>query len=780
MADYRVRASNPQIGPRALIYTSSVGKKHRPAGGGASGSKLDEAITLHRSGKLIEAIRIYESQTQLPKARQYLGVAHCQLGDRERGLELLRSAVEACPQDSEALANLAVVLHEEGQFDESLNLIERAATFDPSNADLLDKRGFILQDLGRHGEAIQSFDLALQIDPQHPDVWFHRGYSQLELREYGPAEASLREVVRLTPQNDEAWTNLGNALLGQFKGVEALQAYRKAIDLRPSAQAYHALAGGLSAMADLPGALRAAQTATQLEPKRAEYQAHLGSLLSASKRTADAIERYERAVSLEPANESLTVSLATLRNQTGDFDGAMQVLGSLDDPSPAAQLVRSILVPVIPKDVQEMNSARQKALSGLSELANVDGAIDDPMQQVNLTSFYWSYHSEGESELQQAAVDAYRHLSPSLFWESPWLTEPRSGKLRVGVVSSFLRRHTIGKLFLPLISALKTDDIEVISFDASDVADDWTLRLNHSVDFAYKLNSDLSACRSFIAEQRLDALFYPEIGMNPFTYYLAFARLAPLQFMTWGHPASTALPSMDCFLSSRDLESPGSEVQYSEELVQFEHLMTQFERPEYNPVTRADLGLPDDRHLYVCPQSLFKFHPDFDATLAEVLRRDADGDLILLTGNEKEWDDRLLARFAHKMPDVSDRIHILRRLDWNEYIGLCDHADAILDTFYFGGGNSSLEAFSVGAPIVTLPGNMLRGRITYAQYRAMEMDDLVAHDPAHYVDLVVRLATDSDWRASMRQQILERNAVLFENPAPKEELRGFLRTRLRK
>ncbi len=39
-------------------------------------------------------------------------------------------------------------------------------------------------------------------------------------------------------------------------------------------------------------------------------------------------------------------------------------------------------------------------------------------------------------------------------------------------------------------------------------------------------------------------------------------------------------------------------------------------------------------------------------------------------------------------------------------------ADAVLDPPHFGSGNSSYEAFALGAPIVTWPGAFMRGRVT--------------------------------------------------------------------
>ena len=70
---------------------------------------------------------------------------------------------------------------------------------------------------------------------------------------------------------------------------------------------------------------------------------------------------------------------------------------------------------------------------------------------------------------------------------------------------------------------------------------------------------------------------------------------------------------------------------------------------------RSDFGLTEDTHIYLCPQTLFKFHPDFDEPLAEILRRDRMGQLALISGKYPRWNEFLLGRFRNSIPDVVDR-----------------------------------------------------------------------------------------------------------------------------
>ena len=106
-------------------------------------------------------------------------------------------------------------------------------------------------------------------------------------------------------------------------------------------------------------------------------------------------------------------------------------------------------------------------------------------------------------------------------------------------------------------------------------------------------------------------------------------------------------------------------------------------------------------------------------------------------------------------------------------------ADAVLDSPHFGSGNSSYEAFALGAPIVTWPGAFMRGRVTAGGYRQMGVQGLVARDGDHDVELALRLAHDRPCRAEMSARILERSDLLFEDAQFIDELRRFFERALR-
>jgi protein O-GlcNAc transferase len=297
-----------------------------------------------------------------------------------------------------------------------------------------------------------------------------------------------------------------------------------------------------------------------------------------------------------------------------------------------------------------------------------------------------------------------------------------------------------------------------------------------AADESYTLPRDLAGAREAIAHLELDILFYQDIGMEPFTYFLAFSRLAPVQCVSFGHPDTTGIPNMDYFICSALYETEDTQRDYSEELVMLDDAGTlaYYQRPPYvtEVAKRGEVGLPQGAHIYMCPQTLFKLHPRFDAIIDGILKRDPLGVVILIA---PEHNDQLVAlqeRLKRSVGGLIGRIGVVPRRERREFLRLLKGADVILDTPGFNGMNSSLEAFSCGIPVVTLAGDLQRARHTLGMYRKMEYMDCVARDVSHYVDIAVRLATDPSARDSARQAILSRCGRLFEDHGV---VRGFER-----
>jgi predicted O-linked N-acetylglucosamine transferase (SPINDLY family) len=178
--------------------------------------------------------------------------------------------------------------------------------------------------------------------------------------------------------------------------------------------------------------------------------------------------------------------------------------------------------------------------------------------------------------------------------------------------------------------------------------------------------------------------------------------------------------------------------------------------------SRSDFGLPPDRTLYLCPHSLFKLHPDFYPALGRILEEDTNG-VVVFVGANPSWTGfvrAMLEPFAN-----TGRIIFIGKVRSSDFLAVLNIGDVLLDTFHFGGGNTSAEAIAAGIPIVTLPSEFMRGRFTLAWLRRLGVDDGIACSSEDYVARAVRMGRDREFRLDLRNRIGSRCSQIFDNVA---------------
>ncbi len=510
-------------------------------------------------------------------------------------------------------------------------------------------------------------------------------------------------------------------------------------------------------------------------PRSAEIANHLGNALQEAGNQGAALEAYRRAASADPSFGPALQNLGYLLIAQGRTEEGIQHITQAQraDPRDINRVLIATASPVIYTSDEEVSSWRQRIETQVKQLADQQVQIDTSNQLVP-TNFYAAYQGRNDRDLHANLGRIFR--GPNLAATGTAGGASGNGRRRIGFLSAYFKDHTIGRLNLGRIQKLPRDRLEVVVLSASAARDRVAAEFEAAADQFVRLPRDPDAARRAISAEKLDLLVFTDVGMDALTYTLAFSRMAPIQAATWGHPVTTGSPQIDYFLSSELLEVAEADDHYTETLVRLPSLATYYPRLERPSVegARERLGLGEADHVYTCPQTLFKFHPDFDPLLAEILRRDPIGSLVLIEGRLPSWTELLRLRFTRTMPDVTDRIRWLPPLPRDDFLALLAVSDVVLDPTVFGGGNTSYEALAMGTPVVTLPGELLRNRITQALYAKAGYTELVVDSAEAYVEKAVRLATDSDYHRAVRARIEEASGVLFEDDAEVRDLEAFL------
>lgn len=644
---------------------------------------------------------------------------------------------------------------------------------------VLSRAGVREHSRGRHEVASALFEWGFTITG-HPSFLNKLGVSQIALERYDDAIGILAQAVALRSEFAEAWSNLGLALLRSTRTGEAEQAFRRSLELKPDLT--EALAN-LAAALTIQGKHReAAVTYGNLVARNPDFSqawldlAECFAELSDLKRSEQC---YRRTLELDPENPRAHLGIGNALCVLAANDQARQhfLRARTGEHAQLIDIRIAQIVDQMPDSVQALETARAEFEERIVRLYDTASPVPHLPAAFVTTNFALAYHGHNDRPVQEAWSRLLIKTCPALAWVSPHCFSARSGggRIRIGFVSAHLKQHTIARFTNGLIRRLPRDRFEVFTFDlgGNEDADE----LPQISDRAIRCSGTVPQCRTEIAAEKLDIAFYPEIGMHPVVFQLAISRLAPLQCVTWGHPVTTGLPFIDWFISSDLIEPEGAEDHYSERLARFAALPTYYNNPAPELPATTHFTFPTDWRLYLCPQSLFKLHPAFDAVLAEILRRDPVARILLLSGGE-HYNRAFQQRFGAAFPSLLHRIVILDRLPRPHLLELMHLSHVMLDTHPFGGGNTSYEALAFGTPVITWPGEFMRGRVTLGCYRKMGFDHCVASSADEYVEKAVRIAGSRDERAWASEEIRSRSAVLYEDRTAVIELADFLESAL--
>ncbi|HLJ12845.1 MAG TPA: tetratricopeptide repeat protein [Planctomycetaceae bacterium] len=684
-------------------------------------------------------------------------------------------------QSTERTLKLGLQLHEARRFDEARQCYRKVLRVDPEHADANHLLGLLAYQKGEHDVAISQIQKALAKRPASAQYLNSIGAAYRAAGRPAQAQAVFERAIEIQSNYAEPCNNLGTVLFEQGRFAEAEKWFHKALALNSKfVDAYVNLGGLQHALHHFDAAEKSLRAALALAPHHPLAWNNLGNVYKSRERMQEAIDCYTKALQSDANYAACWGNLALSLQAQGDWHRAVEAFDRSYALKPAAGLLvkRALALPVIAESTAQLDEARRRFDVEVDRILNSDLKVDDPHREAGVCVFHLAYHGINDRDRYCRVAQMFRHISPRLDYTAPHCqTEPSQtgGRKRVAFISQFFHNHSISRHFAGLIRHLPRERCRVLLLRFPGSGDDTARTLAESADEAITLSPDLFKAREQIADLKLDLLYYTDIGMDPLTYFLAFARLARVQCVSAGHPVTTGIPTLDYFISCEAVEPADAQQHYSERLVRMRSIPNYFDRPHLSgPVpARRDFGLSDDWHVYMCAQNLCKLHPDFDLVMGQILRRDPQGRVILFHGAEPAWSERLAERLRRSIPDVAERVGFLPHQCNDRFLHLLTLADAVLDSTHFNGGTTSAQALGVGAPIVTWPGEFMRARQCYCNYHHMGMFDCVARNADDYAQIVVRLGTDPAYRAALRSKILSRNSVLFNNPAYAHELEAF-------
>jgi protein O-GlcNAc transferase len=418
-------------------------KPHTPPSAPAFAQAVQQALGLHRQGRLFEAEGLYASVlARRPdhfEASYLMGMLKMQQGQPARALPLIEAAARVKPHSPEALTGLGAALAALGRPAEALAAYDRLIKLRPGDVDAQYNRGAVLSNLGRHAEALTCYDKTLASRPDHVPALFNKANAFALLGQYDRARAAYDALLAIAPNHVEALSDRGNVLARLGRRAEALASYDKALALNPAhLNTLNNRGNVLKEDGRYDEALAMYDRALAVDPRHPASRNNRGNVLIELDRYEEAIESFDRALVLAPRDPELLFNrgcalewLWRLDEALAAFDQALAV-----NPDNAKALNNR-------GNVLTFLGRPEEAVASYDRAVALDPTRADTLHNRGNTLLRMNRHDEAISDYQRAfALDphhphafdsvAFAQLTVCNWTEAARLAETAEAGIRAG------------------------------------------------------------------------------------------------------------------------------------------------------------------------------------------------------------------------------------------------------------------------------------------------------------------------------------------------------------
>jgi tetratricopeptide (TPR) repeat protein len=708
-------------------------------------------------------------------------------------IENLVAAIEADPaQAAVVYRTLLVQLYQTRRYQEGERWGLAAVERFPRDFELWNTLGVIRRRHKRLPEALQALDVAIKINPGSAGGQVNRGNVLLDLREFARAEQVFAKLARADPRNPEHQRQLGRALIGQGKREPGLMRIRQAVALKKdfidgwldligvfneelrSAEAEELADKAIAAnpgsaklmeakisVIRRGGQLRRAEAYMQTllveHPDAAWLHYQLGSVVSEYDRVRANVH-LRKAIELDPSNvDAKLVLIESLeRTRTGDEGANIEEAYQLTKAAMAQgvgefspshmKIAFEVLVRVCAFDELE-KLGTLKDLGRAWAAANKHTAFLKVLGQVRThedrLELLEDHRIWGRAEEARAAGRPVKRPP----------RRPSDGRIRLGFLSSDLRRHPVGYFALPLFDHIDRERFDVYCYSFYQGPLDTIQKFITDQVTAYRWNPDMGSpeAAQMIADDQLDILI--ELGGSTHMNRLDVMayRAAPVQASWLGYPHSAGLSTIDYLICDPHTAPPQADMLVEKPLMMPKTWLA-LGRAVFAESHVIAPGVPEDRNgviTFGTANNPHKYNPELFRVWAQVLQATPNSRFMFIRpeGGSESFRRSVLAHFA--AGGVSPERIVFSNVR-GAHMPHYNEVDITLDAFPLTGGTTTTEALWMGVPVVSLIGEAFYERLSASILTNAGVGDMATTDKDEYVRIATALAADRTRRLELR------------------------------
>ena len=388
-----------------------------------------------------------------------------------------------------------------------------------------------------------------------------------------------------------------------------------------------------------------------------------------------------------------------------------------------------------------------------------------PHQKVSCQYFTTTYLAPNEDRRVKGIINAA--CKKKFEWDIKNTPNPKSIAI---VTAKWHRNHAVYKSAAPLVNQLREKfDLTLVHLGnhvpTNLVTDGFVKCCNAKFDGA-KL-----ALPPEVLNNNFCAIYYPDIGMNDESMWMSNCRIAPVQAMGYGHPATSGDHSEIDYFIGGDCEKDVAD-RYGEKMILIPGLA---QAPVWPQAERKFNWVPNDEIQINCVWGPDKYNYTMLSVLAEISRQ---------AGRAHKWNffpSPGIHRYAGFIPfkDTIDEIlpnsFIHCDKQYYPYMEVAELGDFSVNSFPFGGYNTVIESLYLGLPIVTLEGDRYYNRACSYLLREIGMGELSSTDISTFINNCVDLIDNQERRMGYRDDLdkMDLRGILFKEDPDKHFLKAF-------
>ncbi len=232
-----------------------------------------------------------------PYSYNALGISYLYQGRNPDAIEQFQQAIERAPKWAYPHYNTAIAYTNQGKYREAERAYKAAIERGPNYGYLhLNLGSLYYMHLNQPNDALRELQLAIKLRPEDPHVYNELGGYYQARNNLRDAEDQYRKAIAVKPDAD-AYISLAIVLVGQGKKKDAEDALKSAINLNfRNTEAHRALGQLYLDRKELELAQNEFTKLLQIAGKDAAAQARLGDVYAAQKQYPEAIAAYRQAL----------------------------------------------------------------------------------------------------------------------------------------------------------------------------------------------------------------------------------------------------------------------------------------------------------------------------------------------------------------------------------------------------------------------------------------------------------------------------------------------------